>query len=98
MATAEDDRIRNPVMAKKFAEKAVALGDATAPELTRNLAEVLKGIHEDTPAILTLRKAIEMDPSNKEFLELLQEWEKSSTPAASSRIHQTRSGVFMNLW
>ena len=98
MATAEDDRIRNPVLAKKFAEKAVSLGDATTPELTRNLAEVLKGIHEDAAAILTLRKAIAMDPSNREFLELLEEWDKASPTAVASRVHQTRARVFMNLW
>ncbi len=98
MATAKDDRLRNPAMAKRLAEKAVSLGDPPSPELTRNLAEVLKAINEQGAAILTLRKAIAMDPSNTEFRELLQEWEKTPASTVTVRTHHTGTKGFTNLW
>ena len=98
LAKADEPSIRNPAQAKKFAEKAVSMGDATTPELTRNLADVYKSLNEDAAAILTLRKAIKMDPSNKEFVELLQKWESESPVRVSSRIQLTRPKIFTNLW
>jgi len=76
----------------------VLMSDATGPELTRNLAEVQKALNEDSAAILTLRKAISMDPSNKEFAELLQKWEKSSAVRVSTQIQTTPTKIFSNLW
>ncbi|MFH0960184.1 MAG: tetratricopeptide repeat protein, partial [Pseudomonadota bacterium] len=98
MATAKDAKVRNPVLAKRFAEKAVSFGDATTPELTRNLAEVLKAINEDAAAIFALRKAIAMDSSNKEFQELLQQWEGNSASRVSSGVIQPSTRLFTNLW
>ena len=66
--------------------------------MTRNLAEVHKVLNEDAAAILTLRKAIAMDPSNKEFVGLLQKWENESPVRVSSRIQLTHPKVFTNLW
>jgi tetratricopeptide (TPR) repeat protein len=98
LATANDSSVKNPALAKRFAEKAVSMGDSTAPELTRNLAEVHKALHEDAAAIITLKKAISMDPSNKEFAKLLQEWEKAAPTRVSTQPEPTQSKAFYNLW
>jgi len=96
-ATAPEPPIRNPAQALKLAEKAVALTRNNSPDMLENLAEVQHALNQTEEAVRTLRRAMAMDPANKEYQETLKKWQGSRTPppAVTDKAEAPR---FPTLW
>jgi tetratricopeptide (TPR) repeat protein len=77
---APEPPIHNPVQGLRLAEKAVTLTNGASPDMLENLAEVQHALNHTDDALRTLQNALAMDPSNKDYQELLKKWTGVDTP------------------
>ncbi len=97
-ATSSDPKYRNPTMALRLAEKAISLSKPDTPDMLENLAEVQYAVNQKAAAVATLRRAQALDPSNKEYAELLKQWQGGSPVEAAVQEQPSRTVPFTNLW
>ena len=80
-ALAPEPPHRNPRKALSLAERAVQLSGGQNSDLVQNLAEVQYALNRSDEAVRTLGRALEMDPGNKDYLELMNKWRGGATRA-----------------
>ena len=96
-ALAPEPPIRNPGQALRLAEKASSLTGGTSPDMLEILAEVQHALDRPDDALRTLQQAIAMDPSNKDYQELLRKWTGHGA-AVPSQVDPGKTQMFPNLW
>jgi tetratricopeptide (TPR) repeat protein len=92
-----DSPIRNPSLGLRLAERAVALTKGSSPDMLQNLAEVQYALNRTDHAMDTLKKAMEMDPANDEYKQLLAKW-GGPGPRDDLEVPKAGAAPFANLW
>jgi tetratricopeptide (TPR) repeat protein len=93
LATAEDPAYRDERKALTFAERAVELTDGKSPDMYRFKADVLMALNQQGAAVQAIQKAIQLDPNNQDYRELLSRI--GGSPVATNRPDgKSRSGLW----
>jgi tetratricopeptide (TPR) repeat protein len=96
-ATADKPSFRNSALAQKYIEKAVGLSKGEGPDIIQVLAEVQYSQGNVQAAVNTMKKALALDTTNKEYLELLTKWQ-SEVPKMTEQHAEEKTDRFKTLW